>query len=103
MNGRVVVDFVRGACVRDADWWWSRMTQPLAELGVHTVAVALPSCGEMDDTLGDLHDGVLAGSTIAACVCRACTSRPTRVLAFIAMAGSSYAVVAAARGPVARP
>ena len=52
--------FVHGACVRDADWWWSRMTQPLAKLGVATVAVALPSCGETGDTLGDLYDDVEA-------------------------------------------
>jgi pimeloyl-ACP methyl ester carboxylesterase len=48
--------FVHGACVRDADWWWSQMTQPLAKLGVATVAVALPSCGETGGTLGDLYD-----------------------------------------------
>jgi pimeloyl-ACP methyl ester carboxylesterase len=36
------------------------MTQPLAELGVPTVAVALPSCGEIGDTLGDLYDDVQA-------------------------------------------
>ena len=52
--------FVHGACVRDADWWWSRMTQPLAKRGVATVAVALPSCGEIGDTLGDLYDDVQA-------------------------------------------
>jgi pimeloyl-ACP methyl ester carboxylesterase len=52
--------FVHGACVGDADWWWSRMTQPLAKLGVRAVAVALPSCGESGDTLGDLYDDVQA-------------------------------------------
>jgi pimeloyl-ACP methyl ester carboxylesterase len=52
--------FVHGACVRDADWWWSQMTQPLAQRGVATVAVALPSCGESGDTLGDLYDDVQA-------------------------------------------
>jgi len=36
------------------------MTQPLAKLGVPTVAVALPSCGETGDTLGDLYDDVHA-------------------------------------------
>ena len=36
------------------------MTQPLAKLGVATVAVALPSCGETGDTLGDLYDDVQA-------------------------------------------
>ena len=34
------------------------MAQPLAEFGVATVAVALPSCGETGDTLGDLYDDV---------------------------------------------
>jgi pimeloyl-ACP methyl ester carboxylesterase len=52
--------FVHGACVRDADWWWSQMTQPLGKLGVPSVAVALPSCGESGDTLGDLYDDVQA-------------------------------------------
>ena len=46
--------------MRDATWWWSRMTQPLAKLGVPSVAVALPSCGETGDTLGDLYDDVEA-------------------------------------------
>lgn len=36
------------------------MTAPLAQLGVATVAVALPSCGETGDTLGDLYDDVQA-------------------------------------------
>jgi pimeloyl-ACP methyl ester carboxylesterase len=48
--------FVHGACVRDADWWWSRMAAPLAELGIESVAVPLPSCGEEGERLGDLHD-----------------------------------------------
>jgi pimeloyl-ACP methyl ester carboxylesterase len=52
--------FVHGACVRDADWWWSQMTRPLAGFGVATVAVALPSCGETGDTLGDLYDDIEA-------------------------------------------
>ena len=52
------VIFVHGACVRDAAWWWSRMTRPLAEHGIPTLAVPLPSCGETDDTLGDLADDV---------------------------------------------
>jgi pimeloyl-ACP methyl ester carboxylesterase len=39
--------FVHGALVRDGDWWW----RPVAELverasGVHSRAIALPSCGE---------------------------------------------------------
>ena len=52
------VVFVHGACVRDADWWWSRMTAPLAKQGIPSVTVALPSCGEAGDTLGDLFDDV---------------------------------------------
>ena len=52
--------FVHGACVRDADWWWSQMTHPLDARGVATVAVALPSCGETGATLGDLYDDVQA-------------------------------------------
>lgn len=50
--------FVHGACVRDADWWWQRMVDPLAELGIDTAAVALPSCGEAAGQLGDLYDDV---------------------------------------------
>jgi pimeloyl-ACP methyl ester carboxylesterase len=52
--------FVHGACVRDAVWWWSRMAAPLAELGIETVAVPLPSCGEAGEQLGDLDDDVAA-------------------------------------------
>jgi pimeloyl-ACP methyl ester carboxylesterase len=52
--------FVHGACVRDGDWWWSRMVDPLAALGIETVAVPLPSCGEAGTELGDLRDDVVA-------------------------------------------
>jgi len=50
--------FVHGACVRDAAWWWSKMTKPLADRGIATAVVPLPSCGEADETLGDLYDDV---------------------------------------------
>ena len=50
--------FVHGACVRDAAWWWSKMVEPLADHGIATVAVELPSCGEAGDRLGDLYDDV---------------------------------------------
>jgi pimeloyl-ACP methyl ester carboxylesterase len=50
--------FVHGACVRDAAWWWSLMEQPLADRGIATAAVALPSCGEAGGTLGDLYDDI---------------------------------------------
>jgi pimeloyl-ACP methyl ester carboxylesterase len=52
--------FVHGACVRDGDWWWSRMVSPLAKRGIDSVAVALPSCGEVDEELGDLYADVEA-------------------------------------------
>jgi pimeloyl-ACP methyl ester carboxylesterase len=50
--------FVHGACVRDAAWWWSKMTEPLADHGIATVVVPLPSCGEAGEALGDLYDDV---------------------------------------------
>lgn len=52
--------FVHGACVRDAAWWWSKMTRPLADRGIATAVVPLPSCGESGQTLGDLYDDVEA-------------------------------------------
>jgi pimeloyl-ACP methyl ester carboxylesterase len=50
--------FVHGACVRNGDWWWKRMIEPLAGLGIATATVALPSCGEAGAELGDLYDDV---------------------------------------------
>jgi pimeloyl-ACP methyl ester carboxylesterase len=52
--------FVHGACVRDAAWWWSKMREPLADYGIATEIVPLPSCGEAGATLGDLYDDVEA-------------------------------------------
>jgi pimeloyl-ACP methyl ester carboxylesterase len=52
--------FVHGACVRDAPWWWTRMTEPLAAHRIASVAVPLPSCGEAGDGLGDLYADVEA-------------------------------------------
>ena len=52
--------FVHGACVRDAPWWWSQMTRPLADHEIGTVTVPLPSCGETGDELGDLYADVSA-------------------------------------------
>ncbi|MFI8308213.1 alpha/beta hydrolase [Streptomyces sp. NPDC085927] len=40
------VVFVHGACAQDADWWWNRMVEPLAALGLESHSVELPSCGE---------------------------------------------------------
>ena len=50
--------FVHGACVRNAAWWWSSMTQPLADHGIDSATVPLPSCGETGDKLGDLYADV---------------------------------------------
>jgi pimeloyl-ACP methyl ester carboxylesterase len=55
--------FVHGACVVDGTWWWHRMTGPLAQLGVHSAAVELPSCGVASAPtagLGDLYDDIAA-------------------------------------------
>lgn len=54
--------FVHGACVRDASWWWSLMVKPLAEHGISSATVPLPSCGETGDELGDLYADVRACS-----------------------------------------
>ncbi|SFJ51986.1 Alpha/beta hydrolase family protein [Amycolatopsis sacchari] len=48
--------FVHGALVRDGAWWWSRLAPLLAEAGIDSVAVELPSCGGG----GDLHDDAAA-------------------------------------------
>jgi pimeloyl-ACP methyl ester carboxylesterase len=52
--------FVHGACVRDAEWWWHSMRDPLADHGIDTIAVPLPSCGESGAELGDLYADVAA-------------------------------------------
>ncbi len=58
------VVFVHGALVFDGAWWWRRMAEPLAALGLASRAVELPSCGmsaEPDpDALGDMYDDVAA-------------------------------------------
>jgi len=38
------VVFVHGALVFDGAWWWHRMVEPLAALGLGTRTVELPSC-----------------------------------------------------------
>jgi pimeloyl-ACP methyl ester carboxylesterase len=52
--------FVHGACVHDAAWWWSGMSEQLAGHGIASIAVPLPSCGETDGELGDLYADVRA-------------------------------------------
>ena len=60
MVGMTTLIFVHGACVRDAAWWWSSMRGPLADRGIASVAVPLPSCGETGGELGDLYADVEA-------------------------------------------
>lgn len=49
----MLVLFVHGALVRDADWWWHRMPAPLAAHGLDTAAVELPSCVGPGDLTAD--------------------------------------------------
>jgi pimeloyl-ACP methyl ester carboxylesterase len=53
------VVFVHGALVFDGAWWWHRMVEPLAALGLGTRAVELPSCiaspGALGEAAGDMH------------------------------------------------
>jgi pimeloyl-ACP methyl ester carboxylesterase len=49
----VLILFVHGALVRDADWWWHRMPGRLAGLGFRTAAVELPSCVGRGDLAAD--------------------------------------------------
>jgi pimeloyl-ACP methyl ester carboxylesterase len=51
--------FVHGALVFDGAWWWHRMVEPLAALGLGSRAVELPSCvaspGALGEAAGDLY------------------------------------------------
>ncbi|MFG1840769.1 alpha/beta hydrolase [Micromonospora sp. NPDC049175] len=47
------VVFVHGACVRDGEWWWSRVAAALRADGLDSVAVRLPSCGEVAGAAAD--------------------------------------------------
>jgi pimeloyl-ACP methyl ester carboxylesterase len=53
------VVFVHGALVFDGAWWWHRMVEPLAALGMATRAVELPSCvpapGASGEVVGDMY------------------------------------------------
>jgi pimeloyl-ACP methyl ester carboxylesterase len=53
------VVFVHGALVFDGAWWWHRMVGPLADLGLESRAVELPSCVAPPvppaETLGDMY------------------------------------------------
>src|SRR5215204_2420748 len=50
--------FVHGALVFDGAWWWHRMVEPLAALGLGTRAVELPSCvsdpGAFGEAMADM-------------------------------------------------
>ena len=61
------VVFVHGALVFDGAWWWRRMVEPLAALGLGSRAVELPSCpvspgafGEPPEDMYDDADAVRA-------------------------------------------
>lgn len=53
------VVFVHGALVFDGAWWWHRMVEPLAALGLGSRAVELPSCvapsGASEGNAGDMY------------------------------------------------
>ena len=53
------VVFVHGALVFDGAWWWHRMVEPLAALGLGSRAVELPSCvapsGAFREAPGDMY------------------------------------------------
>ena len=49
------VVFVHGALVFDGAWWWHRMVEPLAAMGLGSRAVELPSCVASAGALGDMY------------------------------------------------
>lgn len=49
----MLVLFVHGALVRDGDWWWHRMVEPLSRYGLRTGTVELPSCVGPGDLADD--------------------------------------------------
>jgi pimeloyl-ACP methyl ester carboxylesterase len=51
---RPTVIFAPGAFIRDAAWWWSRVSSLLEQHGIASVAVDYPSCGPAAP-LGDLY------------------------------------------------
>jgi pimeloyl-ACP methyl ester carboxylesterase len=54
----VRVVFVHGACVRDGAWWWRPTGGLLADSGVSSAAVLLPSCGETGAAVGGSGPGL---------------------------------------------
>ncbi len=74
----MLILFVHGALVRDADWWWHRMPGPLAALGLRTAAVELPSCVGRGDLAAD------------AAAVRAATAAAVAAGEPVALVGHSY-------------
>jgi pimeloyl-ACP methyl ester carboxylesterase len=54
------VVFVHGAFVRDGAWWWAPVADLLAEDGITSESVALPSCGESESALTAAGPGLYA-------------------------------------------
>jgi pimeloyl-ACP methyl ester carboxylesterase len=74
------VVFVHGACVKDGYWWWHRTAELLAERGVVSEAPALPSCGEMGESIGAGGPG-LADDVAAVRQVLTASDEPTVVVA----------------------
>ena len=88
----VEVVFVHGALVRDGSWWWGPTARLLAEHGVPSRSVRLPSCGELplpDRTTGlaadadalremldDVDEAVLVGHSYGGTVIAEAGARP---------------------------
>jgi pimeloyl-ACP methyl ester carboxylesterase len=63
----VNVLFVPGALVRDGQWWWHRMVEPLTRRGISTGAVVLPSSEGEPGALGDMYaDAAAVSDAVAA-------------------------------------
>jgi pimeloyl-ACP methyl ester carboxylesterase len=59
------VVFVHGAFVRDSKWWWHKMDPLLAEHGIASRPVDLPSCGENGAACGLAEDVAAVRAAIA--------------------------------------
>lgn len=82
------VVFVHGACVTDGAWWWHRMEAPLADLGLSSQAVELPSCG--NGPAGDLGDMYSDADAVRALLRR--SAEP------VILCGHSYGVIRGGHG-----
>jgi pimeloyl-ACP methyl ester carboxylesterase len=59
------VIFVHGAFVRDSKWWWHKMDPLLAEHGIASRTVDLPSCGDNGAACGLADDVAAVRAAIA--------------------------------------